>query len=281
MRIKFIVPHKASDTALNQELYHFLSSHITNYGDIQVVDDKEDIVHVFGEWTHTWTHKVKNIRKREVPVVFTAMSGQASLYGDNGTITKHRALKKAIKQIANQGATIHVSGRSEMQALQSIISEGVMKTIHNPQYTRTTSHDEVAKAFVSLYEQAIIDNDQTIYNNTHNMVSQKLDKSLCTTPTEYDNIVNIATRILYVKHLLNKRAIPQSYLDQTSRDMIDSDYNEQLMQQLFKDLQKDKFVAYVMALLESNSTLTEGFMPISPKNGKMVDNMQKCIYNNI
>ena len=73
--------------------------------------------------------------------------------------------------------------------------------------------------------------------------------------------------------------IPQSVLDETSQAMIDSDYDEKSMRRALGEMHLSKFASYTMALLESNSSLTEGFMPIDSLDGKVVSDMQKLIIN--
>lgn len=281
MRIKFIVTNKIDMSSVNYGLYECLINHFAEDDNMEIVDDKEDVVHAFGLWNHTWTNKVRRIRKREVPIIFTCLSGASSLYNTSGNLIHNRFVRKSITNIVNANAMIHSCGKYEKEALQRIAPNANVSIIHNPNFTKSVTIEDTLGYFIQLYKQVINDNDIKIFDDIESNVSAKLDKSLCNSPVEYTNIVEIATRIIYLQHLYNKRAIPQSYLDEISECMTSYDYNEKLMNRLLHDMNKYQLASYVMALLSSASTLTEGFMPVPLCESKIVENMRKCIYNNI
>ena len=110
-------------------------------------------------------------------------------------------------------------------------------------------------------------------------VRNRISRQIAKYNIQDKSIHDICTRLMYIRQRFKMLNIPQSVLDETSQVMIGSDYDEKSMRRALDEMHLSKFASYTMALLESNSSLTEGFMPIDSLDGKVVSDMQKLIIN--
>lgn len=177
----------------------------------------------------------------------------------------------AIRRIVGLGAVVHACGQTEQNFLTGIVKSSAIHVITNAAFTSTISVDDMVASFRSLYVDTIQSNDTSVRNR----ISRQLSKY----NIQDKSIHDVCTRLMYIRQRFKMLNIPQSLLDETSQVLTESDYDEKSMRNTLDEMHLSKFASYTMALLESNSSLTEGFMPIDSIDGKVVSEMKKQIIN--
>ena len=258
MRIKYVIPSKPSPSYINIEMWQMLVHELTVCDQVDIVDMSPDIVHIFGIWNMHNVRLVEQYRSKDIPVVFTSINGVLSIVNRDGRQVNSPNIIYAVRRIVRSGAVVHACGQLE----QTFLS-GFAKS--------SGSVDDMVALFRSLYGSAIQSNDTAVRN--------RISRQIAKYNIQDKSIHDICTRLMYIRQRFKMLNIPQSVLDETSQAMIDSDYDEKSMRRALDEMHLSKFASYTMALLESNSSLTEGFMPIDSLDGKVVSDMQKLIIN--
>lgn len=271
MRIKYVIPSKPSPSYINIEMWQMLVHELTVCDQVDIVDMSPDIVHIFGIWNMHNVRLVEQYRSKDIPVVFTSINGVLSIVNRDGRQVNSPNIIYAVRRIVRSGAVVHACGQLEQTFLSGFAKSSGIHVITNAAFTSTVSVDDMVALFRSLYGSAIQSNDTAVRNR----ISRQIAKYNIQDKSIYD----ICTRLMYIRQRFKMLNIPQSVLDETSQVMIGSDYDEKSMRRALDEMHLSKFASYTMALLESNSSLTEGFMPIDSLDGKVVSDMQKLIIN--
>lgn len=269
MRIRLIIPQSTHRDYINRGLYYILHSRLSNFDGAEIVDASPEIVHIFGTWSNASAKETEKYRKQHLPVVFTSIKGMIGLKLSDGTTTDNIALKLAIKRIARCGAVIHVCGQQENASIKEIAKYAETRVIANPSFTATTDTQSIVSNFFDLYTYAYKTNDNEIREHIKKQVNKISGIKYST--------ANFCERIMYIRHRYLMGNIPQFYIDETSETMLNSDYEEKEIEQTLEALKVANFAAYTMTLLEHKAKLTEGFMPIRQKEGKIVEKMENII----
>lgn len=280
MRISFITPRHTNKKFVNVGMYDALCRQLNNAQDIDIVNSSADIVHIFGLWNWHYAQLVRNISKCGIPVVFTSITGPLTLLNSSGGVTNNLLIRHSVHSILSNASAIHVCGQVECMLLKTIVSGVVPQIIANPDFTHIVSNEKMVSMFVEIYTKVLNLFDTNLKDRIKKQVSEMVQKLFNTASEENDAMVEICSRIIYLHHLLVKKAIPQKFLDEMAALMEKSDYDERAMCQLLKRLHFYRFASFAMTLLHDNSSLTEGYMPISPQKGKLVENMKSYIINN-
>ena len=271
MRIKYITPPKVRPGYIHAELCQMLRKELPTCEDVEIVNLSPDIVHVFGIWNSTNAKLVERYRRIGIPVIFTSVNGMLSLVGKESHDSCSIATKTALRRICKSGAVIHTCGKMENSIIKSIARTADTQIIGNALLSATTDAKTMEECLISLYKSTCEAND----TNIKQKIAANIDK---VTATDGDiTITAICARIMYIRQRFIMHNIPQAYLDETSQQMTKSDYDEDKIKVVLKDLNMSQFASYVMTLLNDCSTLTEGFMPIKSTSGKTVENMKKYI----
>lgn len=235
----------------------------------EIVDLSPDIVHFFGIWNSAYAKRVVTYRHMGIPVVFTSLDGILSLKKSSGANSHNISHTAAVHRVAKSGAIIHVCGKFEKTTIAGVAKTADIRIISNATHTATTDNNIMTAQTLALYK--------LVCENNEHLIREKIRKKMDKVNTEDTAIYEICSRILYIRQRFIMCNIPQIYLDETSRIMTESDYNEKEMRNVIGQLHLTKFAANTMALLADSSTLTEGFMPLASDNGKVVDKMKKYI----
>ena len=266
MRIKYVIPSKPSPSYINIEMWQMLVHELTVCDQVDIVDMSPDIVHIFGIWNMHNVRLVEQYRSKDIPVVFTSINGVLSIVNCDGRQVNSPNIIYAVRRIVRSGAVVHACGQ-----LSGFAKSSGIHVITNAAFTSTVSVDDMVALFRSLYGSAIQSNDTAVRN--------RISRQIAKYNIQDKSIHDICTRLMSIRQRFKMLSIPQSVLDETSQAMIDSDYDEKSMRRTLDEMHLSKFASYTMALLESNSSLTEGFMPIDSLDGKVVSDMQKLIIN--
>lgn len=273
MRIKYVIPSKPSPSCINMEMWQMLVHGLTVCDQIDIVDMSPDIVHIFGIWNIHNVRLVEQYRSKDIPVVFTSINGMLGIVNRNGRQVHTPNVLYAIRRIVGLGAVVHACGQTEQNFLTGIVKSSAIHVITNAAFTSTISVDDMVASFRSLYVDTIQSNDTSVRNR----ISRQLSKY----NIQDKSIHDVCTRLMYIRQRFKMLNIPQSLLDETSQVLTESDYDEKSMRNTLDEMHLSKFASYTMALLESNSSLTEGFMPIDSIDGKVVSEMKNKSLTNI
>lgn len=271
MRIKYVIPSKPSPSYINIEMWQMLVHELTVCDQVDIVDMSPDIVHIFGIWNMHNVRLVEQYRSKDIPVVFTSINGVLSIVNRDGRQVNSPNIIYAVRRIVRSGAVVHACGQLEQTFLSGFAKSSGIHVITNAAFTSTVSVDDMVASFRSLYIDTIQSNDTAVRN--------RISRQIAKYNIQDKSIHDICTRLMYIRQRFKMLNIPQSVLDETSQAMIDSDYDEKSMRRALDEMHLSKFASYTMSLLESNSSLTEGFMPIDSLDGKVVSDMQKLIIN--
>lgn len=269
MRIKYIIPTKIHPNMINVGMYQHLCEEFQTRHNAEVVETSPDIVHIFGVWNHNYSHLSKNYRSIGIPVVFTSVDGMIRLKSHEGDPTKKLSTLLSLRKTAKSGTILHACGQMEKSAITGIAKSADVRIIPNSEFTAAIDTMAMADRFLDMYSSACTINDKKIREQISSAVEKTNTTDKC--------IVDICSRILYIKQRFIMQNIPQTFLDETASVMIESNYDENEMAQILANLRLTKFASSVMALLSSRANLTEGFMPIESTDGKSVRKMERVI----
>lgn len=269
MRIKYIIPSRLHPDYINAEMCELLRRELSACDETEIVDLSPDIVHFFGIWNSAYAKRVETYRNMGVPVVFTSLDGILSLKKSSGANTHNISHTAAVRRVAKSGAIIHVCGKFEKSTIASVAKTADIRIISNATHTATTDNATMTAQTLALYK--------LICETNEHLIREKIRKRMDKVSIEDTSIYEICSRIMYIRQRFIMCNIPQNYLDETSRILTESDYNEKEMRNVIEQLHLTKFAAQTMALLADSSTLTEGFMPLASDNGKVVEKMKKYI----
>lgn len=264
IRIKYITLGKPSRSHINRDLPDILSQRLSDSDVMQVVDTSPEIVHIVGTWTRGCASVIKKFKAKKLPVVFSSIEGLVPLVDKNGDRTRRIAKVAAIKKICSECDIIHVCGPMEEKMLKSVAKKARTSVIANSTFTSLTSETAMAALFANTYESTY----ETNISKINDSIKAKVKAA-----TDNETIADICIRLMYLKNRYIMGCIKQEFLDETSRQMVASDYDENEMARALATLGMSKFSAYSMTLLEQKSQLTEGFMPIASAEGKIADRM--------
>lgn len=277
MKIKIVIPSKVYPTDINIGMALRLKKCVSGFDDCTLVESSEDVVHIFGKWDIWTSRQIVRYSSRGIPVVYSGIDGNASLYNHNGKFTYNPVTRYSLQKVAKSGAVIQVGGNIEFEALRHIAHDAISRIIYNPDTTSLTDNTQMVSQFVQLYNEAIRTTDIKIRTNIGHTVKKHIEKELCCDETEYSKIVDLCSRILYMRHLYVKGAIPQQFLNDTAAIMTQYNYNERLFAKVINRLHATSFASHAMGCLNEAASLTEGFMPIKPSYGKTADKMLMTI----
>lgn len=269
MRIKFIIPSKDNSDYINYELYHILRQELNSLGEVDIVDDSPDIVHVFGTWSNKCFKTMYKYRKIGVPVVFTSLMGMIPLVNKNGMPITNSNTHIAIKKMAKKNIIVHVCGSKETLLIKQVTSKANVVQILNPSFTSLMTARQMSKCFFELYTSEIKRNEKEII--------EVISRQLVSLNIEDPIIFDICLRLIYIKKRFIMHNIPIEYLRETSKKLYVSNYDERLLRNIIITLKMSKTASAIMSLLKDVTNLTEGFMPIEYTDGKYVEQMKKYI----
>ncbi len=267
MRISFIAPKNNKREYINYEMYETLKHTSENAEGITVTDDFPDVVHIFGTWNSSFTKFCKTFSRRGIPIVFTCIEGlPASTRLRKSPIKKHFNRK-----ISHLATGLHVCGNAEKALIKGSGSISNIYCINNACQTSLISNEEMASKAVEMYKKVIDDNECLTKKHIVSFLKRK--------KVSDDTIKTICFKLLYIKHLLRRGNLPRHFLQDLADYLTFNNYDEDKMSTTLKKAGIIKFASRMMYVLNNNSTLTEGFMPIAATDDKQARHIESLITN--
>jgi hypothetical protein len=258
MRIR-IENSNISENSAQMAFFNSLKKAIEDNG--MVVTDKNDydLLHAVGAPTQTLLSKMRNARRRLIPVVYSPF---ASITPWNSSCYERFIFKSGF---------IHAVGENEQKYLQEKYKGSDIVLIKNPAVTHDISQALFTANFKQLYDEVIIKHEQAVKDN----IAKRIDKLK---DDVQDNVLkDVLKSCLYMRYRYHRRQISQNELDDFSTLLIQSDYDEDKMAEILDKLKVYDFMQSLEKVMEEKSQLTEGFMPIAAIDNNLTNKIKKTI----
>lgn len=277
MRVRLIIPppdgHLHANSQLAKSLYLLLEENKI----CEVAEKCVDVTHVIGMWDHKTANIVAQLDGRGIPVVFTSVSGAESLLNKEGHTAKSLTLISAVRSIARHSAYITTGGDVERQIISRICPKAKTVIVRNPFITSSSDVNTMLDLLLQTYRQALEDKTNSQFEAIRKKIAMMVAEDATESAEERDLIIDLCSRVLYIKQQYRKGVIHLSYLDSLYDTLKATSFDEYLFQDIIAKKRSLKFVAHAMALMEETSALTEGFMPVRARKGKAVEKMKELL----
>lgn len=265
MRIQLCISEKVEADNESRLLASALSRLLQTAAGHVVTSENPDIVHFLGCWDASLARKAGSISRRLIPYVYSPLGGLSPWMIAHHSVAKHAQLMAFQRKMVEHATTIHACGESERNDIVEKKWTTNVCIIENPAVTVDISEEEMLSQMLALYNEAIRRHDEKT-KATINTIVSKVD--------EPDETINHLLReILYARYLLHQGAIPASTLDTLSSLLTKSDIDEDHFAQLLNEMKIDTFFARLECVMQAESTLTEGFMPIPMREDRQATQM--------
>jgi hypothetical protein len=226
-----------------------------------VITDKNDfdILHAIGTPTQTIISKIRNARRRLIPVVYSPLATispwNSSHYG---------------KFITRNGF-IHAVGENEQKFLQEKYKDTNVVLIKNPGVTHDISQTLFNANFKQLYDEVITKHEEAIKENIAKRIEKLKDD------VQDNTMKEVLKSCLYMRYRYHRRQIDQKELDNFCTLLIKSDYDEDKMADILDRMKIYDFMESLEKVMEEKTQLTEGFMPIPKTDNSLTKKIRNTI----
>ena len=269
MRIQLYISEKAKSVDINNKLVTTLLRVLESAAGHVVTDENPDIVHFLGCWDMRMAHAATSIRRRLIPYIYSPLGGLQPWEIDEHKLAKHTQLMTYQRQLTNEASAVHVGGEMELKSIQRKKWNTNIRIIENPAVSNGISENEMVSQMLAVYEETIRNHD--------NKIQADIAKRVAKVKEDDETINGLLREILYARYQLHRGGIPAQTLDNLSTHLIKSDIDEDHFGQLLTDMKIDKFFSRLESVMESESTLTEGFMPIPMTEDRVADKIKSGI----
>lgn len=258
MRIR-IENSNISENSAQMAFYNCLKKAIEANG--MVITDKNDydILHTVGAPTQTIISKMRNARRRLIPVVYSPL---ATISPWNSSYYEKLIIKNGF---------IHAVGENERKYLQEKYKGTNVILIKNPEVTHDTSQSLFCANFKQLYDEVIIKHEEAVKDNIAKRIEKLKDD------VQDDVLKDVLKSCLYMRYRYHRRQIAQKELEDFSTLLIRSDYDEDKMAEILERLKIYDFMESLEKVMEEKTQLTEGFMPIMAMDNSLTKKIKKTI----
>ncbi len=260
MRVHLICGIDLCNNALVTKTYNVLADQLSREKTVVLAEENPDIVHVVGAWSTPAIAIVKKSIKRHIPFVHTPL----------GSLSPWNKPTISQQKLSSMAQTIVASGVME-QRLLSKQGNNLLQLIFNPVTTKTTTPSEMAYAYMAIYERNIKANDTLLWENINDKIALLNEDD--------DKIIEICRYLLYAQYLYEKNNIPKPFLQTLTALFVNSDYNEDDFTEVLKLIRLYEFTRSLEYVMQEETALTEGFMPIPMNNDKGAKEMLKTVTN--
>ena len=228
--------------------------------DMVITDNNDyDVLHAVGTPTQTIISKMRNARRRLIPVVYSPL---ATISPWNSSCYEKFILKNGF---------IHAVGENEQKFLQEKYKGTNVVLIKNPGVTHDISQALFSANFKQLYDEVIIKHEEAIKDNIAKRI-EKLKDDI------QDNVLkDMLKSCLYMRYRYHRRQIAQQELDDFCTLLINSDYDEDKMAEILDRLKIYDFMESLEKVMEEKTQLSEGFMPITAIDNNLTKKIKKTI----
>lgn len=274
MRIHLYASALLEKDDYKSKFINILQHYLSLSPDVVLTAENPDIVHVFdGKDKRNITYSAK-LYNMEIPVLLSPLNSFFP-WNNHRKKAKKSVLKPKKYPIIKFVTAFHASGQLEYNQLTTLAVGKNTRLIENSVITNSITDELMAQQFVEYYKEILVIHDQFIKEK----INQKVSKLITSDVDVNGNMKNLCSMFLYIEYLYRRHNIPFSILQELSTIMFEAEYNEDKFAEYLETLKITNFVASLESVLSSRSLLTEGFMPIALKEGKLADKIENLITN--
>ena len=274
MRIHLYTSALLEKDDYKSKFINILQHYLSLSPDVVLTAENPDIVHVFdGKDKRNITYSAK-LYSMEIPVLLSPLNSFLP-WKNHRKKAKKGVLKPKKYPIVKFVTAFHASGQLESNQLATLADGKNTRLIENSVITNSITDELMAQQFVEYYKEILVIHDQFIKEK----INQKVSKLITSDVDVNGSMKKLCSMILYIEYLYRRHNIPFSILQELSTIMFEAEYNEDKFAEYLETLKITNFVASLESVLFSRSLLTEGFMPIAFKEGKLADKIENLITN--
>ena len=274
MRIHLYASALLEKDDYKSKFINILQHYLSLSPDVVLTAENPDIVHVFdGKDKRNITYSAK-LYNMEIPVLLSSLNSFLP-WNNHRKKAKKGVLKPKKYPIVKFVTAFHASGQLEYNQLTTLADGKNTRLIENSVITNSITDELMAQQFVEYYKEILVIHDQFIKEK----INQKVSKLITSDVDVNGSMKKLCSMILYIEYLYRRHNIPFSILQELSTIMFEAEYNEDKFAEYLEILKITNFVASLESVLFSRSLLTEGFMPIAFKEGKLADKIENLITN--
>lgn len=254
MNIGIIFSSEASAMKPYQAMAASIRSYAESSDGLDVVQTAPDVVHVFGTFDMQTRAMLKRCRKAAVPTVLTLCGGLAA-YADYGKTIDGKQPAPLRNAILSMASTVHTTGPEEDAATAAVCHKAQRTVIANAAVTTMLTEEDMCRELVALYRDTITRHEKGVTDG----IARTIERAVPTLPTTAKAML---AGLLYSRYLNGRGLFTQQRHKEMAQALIATDYDEELLAQALTRTKTRKFAAALMALLDDEGLLTEGFMPV-------------------
>ncbi|WP_315558449.1 hypothetical protein [Hoylesella nanceiensis] len=274
MRIHLYASALLEKDDYKSKFINILQHYLSLSPDVVLTAENPDIVHVFdGKDKRNITYSVK-LYNMEIPVLLSSLNSFLP-WNNHRKKAKKGVLKPKKYPIVKFVTAFHASGQLEYNQLTTLAVGKNTRLIENSVITNSITDELMAQQFVEYYKEILVIHDQFIKEK----INQKVSKLITSDVDVNGSMKKLCSMFLYIEYLYRRHNIPFSILQELSTTMFEAEYNEDKFAEYLETLKITNFVSSLESVLFSRSLLTEGFMPIAFKEGKLADKIENLITN--
>ena len=274
MRIHLYTSALLEKDDYKSKFINILQHYLSLSPDVVLTAENPDIVHVFdGKDKRNITYSAK-LYNMEIPVLLSPLTSFLP-WNNHRRKAEKGVLKPKKYPIVKFVTAFHASGQLEYNQLTTLAVGKNTRLIENSVITNSITDELMAQQFVEYYKEILVIHDQFIKEK----INQKVSKLITSDVDVNGSMKKLCSMFLYIEYLYRRHNIPFSILQELSTIMFEAEYNEDKFAEYLETLKITHFVASLESVLFSRSLLTEGFMPIAFKEGKLADKIENLITN--
>ena len=274
MRIHLYTSALLEKDDYKSKLIKILQHYLSLSPDVVLIAENPDIVHFFdAKDKHNIAYATK-LYNMEIPILVSPLNSFFS-WNSHHQRAKEETLKPKKYPIVNFVTAFHASGQLEYNQLKTLKTNKNIRLIENSVITNSITDELMAHQFVDYYKEILLLHDKIVKEK----INQKVSKFIASDVDVNGNMKNLCSMFLYIEYLYHRHNIPFNILQELSTAMFEAEYNEDKFAEYLETLKITNFVEALESVLFSRSLLTEGFMPIAFKEGKLADKIENLITN--
>jgi len=235
-----------------------------------ILDDSEaiseaDVLHILGCWDAKAAKLAKKAKKMGIPYVVSPLGG-LSKWNMSKPRTK-RALQRMRYQkgMIKNAEAILTTTPMEMEYLINLKWNHHIFRIPNAMFISQETLQHMATLMAQVYEK--------IYNSHEDKRIQSINEKINGDDPEH----KVVAQIMLIHSRMPHKNIPGTYLTEMHHLLNDTDYSDDIVEQLLRKNKLHKFSCRLFAAMNRKTHLTEGFMPMPPKDDKESKIIEKYI----
>lgn len=267
MRIRIFATPEVKALPFSSGFFNILTSRLGMINGWVVTENQPDIVHIIGCWNMEAHHLAKRMYNMRIPYIYNTMEGLMPWNKNKciGNLPFFAQQKEAI----SHAALVLVGGEMEKTSMEELGWNHRIAILANPLTTKSITESETMENLLSYYEQVANKHDLVIRN--------EIAKEVNLMSLNSNDAQEVMSKFLYAQYLCRRKMISQRFLDEFSQTLTKTNYDEDLMKDMLQKKGLLLTASRIEQVMEDESTLTEGFMPIPARNDKETDKIKTYI----